>query len=110
MRLLSWNLKHKAVILIVAVVLLIFQRSDCWWPRIYIYSGYGCTTAFQGTLTMTDEEGRRRRETKAAADQALERIQEVEVETLPGNAFKCKLPYREVSADGKPLCNSGSGY
>lgn len=98
MRLLSWNLKHKAVILIVAVVLLIFSVVASV-AKGFIFIPDMATPQLSGTLTMTDEEAGIE-ETKAAADQALQRIQQVEgVDTAGGMLSSANSLTGEVSAD-----------
>ncbi len=97
-KLLSWNLKHKAIILTAAVVLLIFSIVASV-ARGFIFIPDMATPQLSGTMTMTDEEAGIQ-DTKAMADEVLARITEVEgVDTAGGMLSSANSLTGEVSAD-----------
>lgn len=82
-RLLSWNLKHKAFILIMAVLLLGYSVYASI-SKGFIFIPDMATPQLSGTMLMTDEEATLE-ETKAAADEVIDRIQKTEgVDTVGG--------------------------
>lgn len=97
-RLLAWNLRHKALILILAVALLIFSVVASL-AKGFIFIPDMATPQLSGTMTMPDEEADIE-ETKAMADQVLARMAEVEgVETAGGMLSAANSLTGEVSAD-----------
>ena len=97
-KLLSWNLKHKALILTAAVVLLIFSIVASV-AKGFIFIPDMATPQLSGTMTMIDEEAGIQ-DTKAMADKVLARITEVEgVDTAGGMLSSANSLTGEVSAD-----------
>ncbi len=82
-KILSWNLKHKALVLIVAVALLVFSIVASV-AKGFIFMPDMATPQLSGTMTMKNEEAKLE-ETKVMADAVIEKIQGVEgVETVGG--------------------------
>lgn len=79
--LLSWNLKHRAVVIIAAVGLLVFSIVASV-ARGFIFIPDMATPELSGTMTMKDEDAKIE-ETKAMADRVIAAAEEVEgVETV----------------------------
>ncbi len=82
-KMLSWNLRHKAFILILAVVLLVFSVGTSV-AKGFIFIPDMSTPQLSGSLVMNDEDAKLE-DTAAAADKVMNIIKEVEgVDTVGG--------------------------
>ena len=96
-RLLSWNLRHKAFILILAVVLLVFSIVASV-AKGFIFIPDMATPQLSGTMTMNDEDSTIE-ETGATADEVLKRIEKIEgVDTAGGMLSTANSLTGEVSS------------
>lgn len=97
-RLLSWNLRHKALILIAALGLLIFSVAAAL-AKGFIFIPDMSTPQLSGTMIMNDEEAKLE-ETKEMADSVLETIQGVDgVETAAGMLSSSNMLTGETSTN-----------
>lgn len=82
-RLLAWNLKHKAIVIIVSIALLVFSVVASV-SKGFIFIPDMSTPQLSGTMYMHDEDAKLK-DTKKTADKVLEKIRSVEgVETAAG--------------------------
>ncbi len=81
-RLASWNLRHKAIVLLVAVGLLVFTASAVL-AKGFIFMPEMSTPQLSGSLVMNDEEADIT-ETAEVSDEALKRIESVDGVTSAG--------------------------
>lgn len=97
MRMVSWNLKHKAFILILAVGLLVFSVVASL-AKGFIFIPDMATPQLSGTMIMNDEEAKLE-DTKDMADRVLAKINDVEgVETVGGMLSSSNSLTGETSA------------
>ena len=83
MKVLSWNLKHKALVLFMAVALLVFSVAATV-SKGFIFIPDMSTPQLSGTMRMNDEDAKLK-DTKKMADKVLEKIRSVEgVKTAAG--------------------------
>ena len=97
-RLLSWNLRHKALVLIAALGLLVFSVVAAL-AKGFIFIPDMSTPQLSGTMIMNDEEAKLE-ETKEMADSVLETIQGVDgVETAAGMLSSSNMLTGETSTN-----------
>lgn len=102
MKMLSWNLKHKAFIIILAIGLLIFSVVASV-AKGFIFIPDMATPQLSGTMTMTDEDAKIE-DTKAMADEVIARTEKVEgVATVGGMLSAGNSLTGEVSATSVSL-------
>ena len=97
MRLLAWNLRHKALILIAALGLLVFSVVASL-AKGFIFIPDMATPQLSGIMTMNDEEAQLE-DTKNTADAVLAAMEEVEgVDTAAGMLSSTNMLTGETSA------------
>lgn len=102
MGLLSWNLKHKALVLIAALGLLVFSVAASL-AKGFIFIPDMATPQLSGTMVMNDEEAKLE-DTKEMADSVLAAIEEVEgVETAAGMLSSSNMLTGETSSTSVSL-------
>lgn len=102
MKFLSWNLKHKALILILAVGLLAFSVVASL-AKGFIFIPDMATPQLSGTMTMNDEDAKLA-DTKAMADKVLKKIEKVDgVKTVGGMLSSANSLTGEVSTSSVSL-------
>lgn len=102
MKLLSWNLKHKALVLVLAIGLLVFSIIASV-AKGFIFMPDMATPQLSGTMIMNDEEAKLE-DTKAVADQVLTKIKNVEgVDTAGGMLSATNTLTGETSATSVSL-------
>ena len=98
MKLLCWNLKHKALILIAALGLLVFSIVASI-SKGFIFIPDMATPQLSGTMVMNDEEAKLE-DTKEMADAVLSRIENVEgVKTAAGMLSSSNMLTGETSSN-----------
>lgn len=102
MRLLAWNLRHKALVLIAALALLVFSVAASV-AKGFIFIPDMATPQLSGTMVMNDEDARIE-ETKAAADKVLAAIETVDgVDTAAGMLSQTNMLTGETSGTAVSL-------
>ena len=97
MRLLAWNLRHKALVLIAALGLLVFSVVASL-AKGFIFIPDMATPQLSGIMTMNDEEAQLE-DTKNTADAVLAAMEEVEgVDTAAGMLSSTNMLTGETSA------------
>lgn len=97
MRLLAWNLRHKALVLIAALGLLVFSIVASL-AKGFIFIPDMATPQLSGIMTMNDEEAQLE-DTKNTADAVLAAMEEVEgVDTAAGMLSSTNMLTGETSA------------
>jgi len=98
MRVLSWNLKHKALVLIAALGLLVFSILASV-AKGFIFIPDMATPQLSGTMIMNDEDAKLE-DTKAMADSVLSAIEDVDgVETAAGMLSSSNMLTGETSSN-----------